>query len=164
VSRVTRARPKTLTAPHQENAEGLTSFSDGVLAFPVVERKAPDADAPLILVIDDTEDNREVYVQFFQYQGWRVSAAADGVEGLRLASEEKPAVIVLDLGLPKMDGWEVAERLKADAATKHIPIIACTGHAVPELKKRALAAGVAEYIVKPVLPTDLVALIRKHLG
>jgi two-component system, cell cycle response regulator DivK len=128
-----------------------------------VEDKVSDS-APLILVIDDTEDNREVYVQFFRYQGWRVEAAADGIEGLRLAAEFKPAVIVLDLGLPKMDGWEVAERLKADAATRDIPIIACTGHAVEELKKRAFKAGVAEYIVKPVLPTDLVALIRRHLA
>ena len=135
-----------------------------MLAFPVVETKPPDPNAPLILVIDDTEDNREVYVQFFRYQGWRVEPAGDGVEGLRLASELKPAVIVLDLGLPRMDGWEVAERLKADAGTKGIPIIACTGHAVPELKSRAIKAGVAEYVVKPCLPTDLVALIRKHLG
>jgi two-component system, cell cycle response regulator DivK len=133
-----------------------------VLAFSVVDDKAPDS-APLILVIDDTEDNREVYVQLFRYQGWRVEAAADGIEGLRLACELKPAVIVLDLGLPKMDGWEVTERLKADEATRGIPIIACTGHAVPELKARALKAGVSEYIVKPCLPTDLVTMIRKHV-
>jgi two-component system, cell cycle response regulator DivK len=133
-----------------------------VLAFSVVEEKAP-ASAPLILVIDDTEDNREVYVQFFRFQGWRVSAAADGIEGLKLASELRPAVIVLDLGLPKMDGWEVAERLKADAVTRDIPIIACTGHAVEELKKRALKAGVSEYMVKPCLPAELVALVRRHL-
>ena len=146
-----------------ENRVAATCFPDTVLAFPVVEKKVSDS-APMILVIDDTEDNRDVYVQFFQYQGWRVSAAADGIEGLRLAAELKPAVIVLDLGLPKMDGWEVAKRLKADAATSGIPIIACTGHAVLELKKRALEAGVAEYIVKPVLPADLVALVRRHLG
>jgi CheY-like chemotaxis protein len=118
---------------------------------------------PLVLVIDDTEDNRDVYVQFFRHQGWRASAAEDGLEGLRLASEQHPSCIVLDLGLPKMDGWEVAARLKADPATREIPIIACTGHAGAELKKRALAAGVAEYVVKPCLPTDLLAVIRRHL-
>jgi len=128
-----------------------------------VEGKVPD-EAPLILIIDDTEDNREVYVQFFRHQGWRVSAAEDGIEGLRLASEELPSLIVLDLGLPKMDGWQVAEHLKANAATRHIPIIACTGHSGVELKKRALAAGVVDYVIKPCLPADLVARVKRHLG
>ena len=128
----------------------------------VDEKKVEDA--PLILIIDDTEDNREVYVQFFRHQGWRVSAAEDGIEGLRMAGELLPTLIVLDLGLPKMDGWEVAERLKADAATRHIPIIACTGHAGEDLKKRALAAGVSDYVVKPCLPADLVARVKRHLG
>jgi two-component system cell cycle response regulator DivK len=117
----------------------------------------------MILVIDDTEDNREVYIQFFRHQGWRVSAAGDGVEGLKLAAEVHPALIVLDLGLPKLDGFEVAERLRADPATRRIPIIACTGHAVSEMKDRALKAGVTEYVVKPCMPADLVTLIRKHL-
>lgn len=124
----------------------------------------PRDEAPLILIIDDTEDNREVYVQFFRHQGWRVSAAEDGIEGLRMASEQLPSLIVLDLGLPKMDGWQVAEQLKGNAATSHIPIIACTGHSGPELKKRALAAGVSEYVVKPCLPADLVAHVKRHLG
>jgi len=72
-----------------------------------VEEK-PGDEAPLILIIDDTEDNREVYIQFFRHQGWRVVSAEDGIEGLRMAAEHVPSVIVLDLGLPKMDGWQVA--------------------------------------------------------
>jgi two-component system cell cycle response regulator DivK len=134
-----------------------------VLALPVVEPPKTD-EPPLILIIDDTEDNREVYVQFFRHQGWRVSAAEDGIEGLRLAREQLPAVIVLDLGLPKMDGWQVAAHLKANEATRHIPIIACTGHAGEDLKKRALAAGVSDYVVKPCLPGDLVARVKRYLG
>jgi CheY-like chemotaxis protein len=133
-----------------------------MLGFAAVDESKPEA-SPLILIIDDTEDNREVYVQFFRHQGWRVSAAEDGIEGLRLAAEQLPTLIVLDLGLPKMDGWQVAEHLKANPATRHIPIIACTGHAGEDLKKRALAAGVAEYVVKPCLPADLVARIKRHL-
>jgi two-component system cell cycle response regulator DivK len=134
-----------------------------MLALPVVETQKT-GEPPLILIIDDTEDNREVYVQFFRHQGWRVSAAEDGIEGLRLAAEELPAVIVLDLGLPKMDGWEVAAHLKGNPATRHIPIIACTGHAGEDLKKRALAAGVSDYVVKPCLPADLVARVKRYLG
>jgi two-component system cell cycle response regulator DivK len=134
-----------------------------VLALPVVEEK-PGDEAPLILIIDDTEDNREVYIQFFRHQGWRVVSAEDGIEGLRMAAEHVPSVIVLDLGLPKMDGWQVAEHLKRNESTRHIPIIACTGHAGEDLKKRALAAGVVEYVVKPCLPADLVARVKRHLG
>jgi two-component system, cell cycle response regulator DivK len=134
-----------------------------VLALPAVAENAP-GEPPLILIIDDTEDNREVYVQFFRHQGWRVSAAEDGIEGLRMAAEQVPSLIVLDLGLPKMDGWQVAEQLKGNEATRHIPIIACTGHAGADLKKRALAAGVNDYVVKPCLPADLVARVKRHLG
>ena len=134
-----------------------------MLALPVVEEK-PTVKPALVLIIDDTEDNREVYVQFFRHQGWRVAAAEDGVEGLRLAFELLPAVIVLDMGLPKKDGWQVAEELKANTATRHIPIIACTGHAGQDLKKRALAAGVSDYVVKPCLPGDLVARVKRYLA
>jgi two-component system, cell cycle response regulator DivK len=134
-----------------------------VLASSAVEEKAREG-APLILIIDDTEDNREVYIQFFRHQGWRVSSAEDGIEGLRLATAELPSLIVLDLGLPKMDGWQVAEQLKRNEGTKHIPIIACTGHAGDDLKKRAFAAGVADYVIKPCLPADLVARVKRHLG
>jgi two-component system cell cycle response regulator DivK len=116
-----------------------------------------------VLVIDDSEDNREVYAQFLTHVGWRVAIAVDGVEGLAQAHALKPDAIVLDLGMPKMDGWEVAKRLKADNVTRRIPILALTGHALDQSKQRALAAGVDDYLVKPCLPADLIAAIRRHL-
>ena len=125
--------------------------------------KKPTASAPLVLVIDDAEDNREVYVQFFEFQGWRTATASDGRDGLEKAAALKPDVIVLDLSLPIMDGWEVARRLKSNQATKAIPVLALTGHALDGSRKKALAAGVDEYLTKPCLPADLAATIRRHL-
>jgi two-component system, cell cycle response regulator DivK len=118
---------------------------------------------PLVLVIDDAEDNREVYVQFFEFQGWRTATASDGEDGLDKASALAPTVIVLDLSLPLMDGWEVARRLKANGKTRSIPVIALTGHALDDSRRKAIAAGVDEYLTKPCLPADLAAVIRRHL-
>jgi two-component system, cell cycle response regulator DivK len=125
---------------------------------------APPAETtPLVLVIDDVEDNREVYTQFLSHQGWRVATAVDGEDGLAKAQALHPSVIILDLGLPKMDGWEVAQRLKSTPATSAIPIVALTGHVTREARQRALTAGVNEFCTKPCLPPDLVATIRRHL-
>jgi two-component system cell cycle response regulator DivK len=125
---------------------------------------APPADsAPLVLVIDDVEDNRDVYAQFLSHEGWRVATAADGEDGLAKATALEPNVIVLDLGLPKMDGWEVAHRLKSAPATSGIAVVALTGHVTAEARQRALTAGVDEFCTKPCLPADLVATIRRHL-
>jgi CheY-like chemotaxis protein len=125
---------------------------------------APPSDsAPLVLVIDDVEDNRDVYTQFLSHQGWRVATAVDGEDGLAKAESLRPSVIILDLGLPKMDGWEVAQRLKNAPATSAIPIVALTGHVTRESRQRALTAGVDEFCTKPCLPPDLIATIRRHL-
>ena len=122
-----------------------------------------DPSGPLILVIDDAEDTRDVYAQFLQHVGLRSVTAADGEDGLEKARALRPDLIVLDLGLPKLDGWEVTRRLKSDPTTRAIPIIAVTGHAQAEQRQRALDAGVAEYCVKPCTPADLVAMIERHL-
>ena len=76
--------------------------------------------SPLVLIIDDVEDNRDVYTQFLEHEAWRVATAADGIEGLTLAARLEPALIVLDLGLPLIDGWEVARRLKESSLTRDI--------------------------------------------
>ena len=125
--------------------------------------KGSPPSAPLVLVIDDAEDNREVYVQFFEFQGWRTATASDGEDGLEKASALAPSVIVLDLSLPVMDGWEVARRLKKNGKTRTIPVIALTGHALDDSRRKAMAAGVDEYLTKPCLPADLAAVIRRHL-
>jgi len=128
-----------------------------------VPKKKPSPFDPLILLVDDVADNIEVYTQFFVHRGWRTATASNGPEGLTSAAGLRPDVIVLDLGMPGMDGWEVARRLKADAATRSIPIIALTGHVLGDSRRRALEAGVAEFLAKPCLPQDLAEAIKKHL-
>src|SRR6185503_6769507 len=119
-------------------------------------------DAPLILLVDDVDDNLEVYSQYFAHCGWRSATASNGEEALQRAAELGPDVIVLDLGMPVMDGWEVARRLRADPATQRTPVIALTGHVFPEARRRAKEAGVDEYLTKPCLPQDLVEAVKRH--
>jgi two-component system, cell cycle response regulator DivK len=113
--------------------------------------------------VDDSEDNCDMYEQVLLHEGWRVACARDGEDGLTQARAKAPSIIVLDLGLPKLDGWEVATHLRADARTRAIPILAVTAHVTRASRERARDAGVNEFISKPCLPTDLVAAIKRHL-
>ena len=97
--------------------------------------------APLVLIVDDFEDNREMYAQYLRFHGYDVAEADNGQEALRQASGLRPDVIVMDLSLPGMDGWEATRRLKQDAATRDIPVIALTGHALTGSEHTAREAG-----------------------
>ena len=119
--------------------------------------------APLVLLVDDAEDNREVYEQFLKFAGFRVEIAVDGVEAVDKAAAIKPDVIVMDLSLPRLDGWEATRQIKAAPATSGIPVIALTGHAVSESKRKAQEVGCAGYLTKPCLPEVLVSEIRRLL-
>ena len=118
-------------------------------------------DAPLVLLVDDAEDNREVYEQFLKFAVFRVEIAVDGVEAVEKAASLRPDVIVMDLSLPRLDGWEATRRIKAAAETRDIPVIALTGHAVSESKRKAQEVGCSGYLTKPCLPDVLVSEIRR---
>jgi two-component system, cell cycle response regulator DivK len=122
---------------------------------------APDAAQPLVLLVDDSEDNREVYAQYLTFNGFRVEIAVDGVEAVEKAASVHPDVIVMDLSLPRLDGWEATRQIKSAPATSKIPVIALTGHAVSESKRKALEAGCSGYLTKPCLPDVLVSEIRR---
>jgi CheY-like chemotaxis protein len=121
------------------------------------------APGPLVLVVDDFEDNRAMYVEYLQFQGFRVVEAVNGAQAVVRTQEMLPSVIVMDLSLPVMDGWEATRRIKADARTKHIRVIALTGHAEPAHAKKALDAGCDDFVAKPCLPENLLAKVREHL-
>lgn len=123
----------------------------------------PATDAPLVLVVDDFEDNRAMYVEYLQFQGLRVVEAVNGEEAVDRANELLPAVIIMDLSLPVMDGWEATRRIKSNPKTKHIKVVALTGHAEPAHAKRALEAGCDDFVAKPCLPENLLAKVREHL-
>jgi len=119
--------------------------------------------APLVLLVDDFQDNREMYAEFLAYQGFRVIQAANGVEALDQAFTNRPDIIIMDLSLPVMDGWEATRRLKADERTRRIPVVALTGHALAGHSKGAQEAGCDSFLAKPCLPDQLVAEIRRML-
>lgn len=125
--------------------------------------KRVEAGPPLILVVDDFEDNRAMYVEYLQFQGFRVAEAINGEEAVARTRELAPAVVVMDLSLPVMDGWEATRRIKADPKTARICVIALTGHAEPAHAKKALEAGCDDFVAKPCLPDDLLRKIREHL-
>ena len=119
---------------------------------------------PLILVVDDYQDAREMYAEYLQYSGFRVAEAKNGNEAVAQARSLKPDLILMDLSLPGMDGWEATRRLKADEATKHIPIVALTGHALAGASEGARKAGCDSFVTKPCLPDDLVVEVRRMLS
>jgi len=118
---------------------------------------------PLVLVVEDYQDAREMYAAYLQFSGFRVAEAVNGLEALDKTRELMPDIILMDLALPKLDGWQATEQLKADKRTSHIPIVALTGHALPDHAERALRAGCDAFVTKPCLPEDLVKEIRKVL-
>jgi two-component system, cell cycle response regulator DivK len=119
--------------------------------------------APLILVVDDFPDNRQMYAEFLMFSGLRVEEAENGHEALAKAFAMLPDLIVMDLSLPGLDGWEATRRLKNDARTKRIPVIALTGHALAGHSKGAMDAGCDAFITKPCLPERLLEEVRKML-
>ncbi len=123
----------------------------------------PAPQSALVLVVDDYADAREMYSEYLEFSGFRVAQARNGVEALEQAFALLPDLILMDLSLPTMDGWEATRRLKADARTQAIPVVALTGHALAGFSDGAKKAGCDAFITKPCLPDALVAEVRKML-
>ncbi len=118
---------------------------------------------PLVLLVDDFQDNREMFADFLSYSGVGVVEAGTGGEALEKAFALLPDVILMDLSLPGLDGWEATRRLKADERTRGIPVVAVTGHALRGHAEGAMQAGCDAFVAKPCMPDDMVKLIRKML-
>jgi two-component system response regulator len=114
-----------------------------------------------ILLVEDNEINREMMRRRLQRRGYEVKEAMDGQEAITKAQTEHPSIILMDMSLPVIDGWTATARLKADPATKAIPIIGLTAHAMVEDKQKALEAGCDDYATKPVEFEKLLAMIRR---
>jgi CheY-like chemotaxis protein len=119
---------------------------------------------PKILLVEDNEMNRDMLSRRLVRNGFEVVIAVDGQQGLAMAASESPDVILMDMSLPVMDGWEATRRVKADPATKSIPIIALTANALVEDRERAMAAGCDDFDTKPVELPRLLEKIRAHLS
>ena len=119
---------------------------------------------PLVLVVEDYQDAREMYAAYLQFSGYEVAEAIDGVQAIEKTLELMPDIILMDLALPRMDGWEATRRLKSDEKTRHIPIVALTGHALAGFAESARQAGCDAFVTKPCLPDALVAEIERMLA
>lgn len=117
-----------------------------------------------ILVIEDTPDNLEILQLILGKEGFEVIAATDGLTGVEIAKQHRPDLILMDIRLPGIDGYEATRRLKSDPITAAIPVIAVTSYAMSGDRKKCLEAGCDEYVTKPYLPPDLLALIRRFIG
>ena len=107
-----------------------------------------------ILIVEDVEMNRDLLVQLLE-DDYELAEASDGKEGLEKISSEKPDLVLLDISLPEMDGYEVTRATRANAAIAHVPIIAVTAHAMAGDEEKALEAGCNDYLTKPIIDEDL---------
>ncbi len=119
---------------------------------------------PSILLIEDNEQNRYLLTFLLEKNGYRVVPAADGEQGLTLARTLVPAAVLLDIQLPRMDGYAVARALRGNDSLREVPIIAVTSYAMPGDREKALEAGCSGYIEKPIDPETFVSEVERHLG
>ena len=118
----------------------------------------------VILSAEDNEANQRIIRDLFTRKGYRVIEAVNGEEAVTMAKQEKPDLILMDVQLPRMDGYEATREIKADPELASIPILAVTSYALSGDRHKALAAGCADYVAKPFRPRELVAKVEELLG
>jgi two-component system cell cycle response regulator DivK len=117
-----------------------------------------------ILVVEDDPDNRRIVAKVLSVEGYHVVEATDGIEALAQARAERPDLILMDLALPNMDGWEATRQLKGNAETRAIPVVALTAVAMRGDEEQARAAGCDDYLPKPARPAAIRAVVKKYVG
>lgn len=117
-----------------------------------------------VLLVEDNEDNRIIYATALRYAGYDVLEAITGTEGVQQARTGQPDLILMDISVPELDGWEATAILKADPTTRHIPIVAVTAHALPDDAERSRRVGCDGYLAKPIPPATLLAEVDRRFG
>ncbi|MFP2929357.1 response regulator [Pyxidicoccus sp. 3LG] len=138
----------------------MTALEDEV---PASGLPSPAGNKKRVLVVDDFDDAREMYAEYLEFVGFEVDTARNGVEAVEKAQDGDPDIILMDLSLPIMDGWEATRLIKQDARTRDIPVMALTGHVLAGNAEHAREAGADEFVAKPCLPQDLENKIRNML-
>lgn len=116
-----------------------------------------------ILLVEDNPHNRKIFSGMLTHAGFKVIEAADGGQALTLVGKERIDLVLMDLSIPVVDGWEVTRRLKADPRFKALPVIALTAHAMRGDEERAMEAGCNGYLTKPISPSKVVAAVKNYL-
>lgn len=117
-----------------------------------------------VLLVEDNPDNRAIYSIVLRHHGFEVVEATNGEDGIETARARLPHLILMDVSMPGIDGWEATRRLKADPATAGIPVIALTAHAMAEDRRKATEAGCDSYLAKPIEPRRVLEEVRRVLG
>lgn len=117
-----------------------------------------------ILLVEDDAESRKIFRLILEHHGYSVLEARDGADGIRLAREEGPDLILMDLSIPLIDGLEATRRLKQDAATRSIPVVALTAHVMAEDREQSRRAGCVGHLAKPVDPRQVVDEVRRIVG
>ena len=123
----------------------------------------PNMKDKTIMLVEDNPHNRKIFSAMLEHSGFSVVEAEEGNQAIETARRTKPALILMDLSIPGLDGWEVTRRLKADAETRHILIVALTAHAMRGDEERALQAGCDGYLSKPISPKKVVEEVKRYL-
>ena len=124
----------------------------------------PASRGQTLLLVEDNEDNRIIYTTVLRHLGYEVFEAQDGVQAVELARDVQPDLILMDISIPRLDGWEATRILRGDPRTRSIPIIALTAHALADDRERASEVGFSAYLAKPIEPRMVVAEIRRWIG
>ena len=130
----------------------------------IASRRVNDRTRPLVLIVEDQSDLRQLYAQELTISGFDVIEAANGLDAIAHCSSQYPDVILMDLSLPVLDGWEATRRLKSDSRTAHIPVVALTAHDGSGELQRATRAGCDWFVPKPCPPNDLIEEVRRVLA
>ena len=117
-----------------------------------------------VLLVEDNEDNRIIYSTVLRHVGYTVVEAMDGRQAIALARSERPDLILMDISIPELDGWEATRILRADPDTQSIPIIALTAHALSDDRERAAKVGFTAYLAKPIEPRAVAAEVKRWIG
>ena len=117
-----------------------------------------------VLIVEDNEDNRIIYSTFLEHAGYRVIEAVTGPDGVSMAREQMPDIILMDISVPGMDGWEATRILKADPGTRDIKIVALTAHALADDREKSFQVGCDGYLAKPIEPKGVLAEVQRLLN
>jgi chemosensory pili system protein ChpA (sensor histidine kinase/response regulator) len=160
--------PVALATLYGESAWALTREAMASAAGPVVPVASAAADAvvqaPLVLVVDDSLTVRRVTQRLLVREGYRVTLAKDGLEGLERLAEERPAVLLSDIEMPRMDGFDLVRNLRGDARLADLPVIMITSRIAQKHRDYAAELGVNHYLGKPYSEEDLLALVARYAG
>ncbi len=119
--------------------------------------------APTILIVEDNPDNRQLVRFILEREGYQILEAPDGLKGVAMVRQHMPDLVLLDLAIPEMDGWDVAAELQADPTTKHIPLVAMSAMTLPKDKRKAMELGCVGYIDKPIETNSFAKEVGQYL-